>query len=127
MASKAQGNVFADLCPFDLRRDIGFYEYYQIGTADEDDDAEDDEDRSGPKDSRELIQTGMNSPWGLLYQIVKETGWSWHTVLWKVNRSNIMLMMADRSDFKYGKKQEEAIPDTGSNLAQRFKARKGKA
>ena len=68
----------------------------------------------------------MHSPWGLLYQIVKETGWTWHYVLWKVNRANLMLMIADRSQVKYGKKEEEAMPDTGANLAKRFKARKKK-
>ena len=110
-------------CFVDLRRYIGFYEYYQIGAKDESDDTQ-----SGSEAQGELIQTGMHSPWGILYQIIKETGWSLHYVLWKVNRTNLMLMMADRSHVKYGKKtgDEEAIPDTGSNLAKRFKARQAK-
>ncbi|UAB84975.1 hypothetical protein INR75_02795 [Zunongwangia sp. SCSIO 43204] len=43
----------------------------------------------------------MHSPWGMLYQLVHETGWSWHTILWKVTRANLLLMMADRSNFKH--------------------------
>lgn len=58
----------------------------------------------------------------MLYQIIKETGWTWHYVLWKVNRSNLQMMHADGIRLKR-KKKEEAIPDTGKNLAERFKAR----
>ncbi|WP_425628875.1 hypothetical protein [Cellulophaga lytica] len=62
-----------------------------------------------------------------MFQIVKETGWTWHYILWKVTRANIMLMMADRSHFKSGEKQEqEAIPDTGANLLKRYKAKQRK-
>jgi hypothetical protein len=38
--------------------------------------------------------------------IVKETGWSWHDVLWKVSRANWMLMLADRPGFKKAKKKK---------------------
>lgn len=59
----------------------------------------------------------------MLYQIVKETGWSWHYILWKVSRANLLLMLADQSNFKTIKKTEEAKADTGENLYNRFKAR----
>lgn len=66
----------------------------------------------------------MHSPWGLTYQIMKETGLGWHDVLWKVSLANLMLMMADRPNFK--KMEDVAVEDTGSGLAQRFKKRKVK-
>ena len=78
---------------------IGFYKYYQIGTSDEANNTED-----GSTDAGELIQVGINSPWGIFFEIIKETGWSWHDVLWNVNRANLMLMMSDRSRFKENKK-----------------------
>lgn len=71
----------------------------------------------------------MHSPWGVLFEIIKETGWTRHYVLWKVSRANLMLMMADRSRLKYGQKgdAEEAELSTGSSLAKKFNAkRKGK-
>lgn len=70
----------------------------------------------------------MNSPWGILFQIIKETGWTLHDVLWKISRTNIMLMMADRSQARYGKnnEEEEAIEMSGSELLKKYKAEKGK-
>jgi len=69
----------------------------------------------------------MHSPWGVIYQIVKETGWSWHYILWKVSRANIMLMIADRSVFKTKPDGEEkVVEDTGQGLAKRLKARKAR-
>jgi len=57
----------------------------------------------------------MHSPWGLLYQIVKETGWTWHQVLWKVSRTNMLMMMADRPNFI----SKKAAPEkkSGGDLA----------
>jgi hypothetical protein len=70
----------------------------------------------------------MHSPWGIFFQIIKETGWSLHYVLWKISRTNLMLMMADRSQARYGKKDDtdQAIEESGSDLLNRFKANKGK-
>lgn len=71
------------------------------------------------------MQLGLNSPWGILHQIIKETGWSLHYVLWKINRANIMLMMADQSNVTSIKPgEEEAIPQTGKDLAARFNNKK---
>ena len=66
----------------------------------------------------------MHSPWGMLHQIVSETGWTWHYILWKVSRANIMLMMADRSNFKNEKDQVKK--ETGADLANRIKNKRGK-
>lgn len=63
----------------------------------------------------------MHSPWGMLYQIVHETGWSLHYLLWKVSRANIMLMMADRSNFKHLKPEDQVKPESGADLASRLK------
>lgn len=54
---------------------------------------------------------GMHSPWGIIQQIVKETGWTWHYVLWQVSWVNIMLMMADRPGFR--RLGDEINPITG--------------
>ncbi|MDO6808084.1 hypothetical protein Q4603_05675 [Zobellia galactanivorans] len=66
----------------------------------------------------------MHSPWGMLYQFMKETRWSLNDLLWKVTLVNLMLMMADRPNYK--KREEVALPDSGKNLAARFKQRKKK-
>ena len=58
----------------------------------------------------------MHSPWGIPYQLVHETGWSWHTILWKVSRANLMLMMADRSNFKHTEEIDDAQPGTINDL-----------
>jgi len=60
----------------------------------------------------------------MLHQIISETGWTWHYVLWKVSRANIMLMMADRSTVKSVKKEDEVIEASGKDLAARIKSKK---
>lgn len=58
----------------------------------------------------------------MLYQIVKETGWSWHYVLWKISRANILLMVADQSNVKsVAEGEEEPIKASGSALASKYK------
>lgn len=57
----------------------------------------------------------------MLYQIVKETGWKWHYVLWKVSRTNLYLMWADRPNFK---RSEEVVQRVdGKGLADRIMAK----
>jgi len=51
----------------------------------------------------------------MLYQFAKETGWSMHDILWKVSRPNLLLMMADRPNFK--KKGEVVEKGEGKELA----------
>src|SRR5690606_19803607 len=71
----------------------GFYDYYQIHQGVEDYVP----GESGPKEKEgELVPYGMHSPWGIIQQVIKETGWTWHYVLWRVSWANIMMMMADR-------------------------------
>ena len=68
----------------------------------------------------------MHSPWGYLYQIVHETKWSMHEVLWKVSRANLLLMMADRPNFKHIKKEDQVVEESGADLAKRLKQQRGK-
>lgn len=60
----------------------------------------------------------------MLYQIVHDTGWSWHYILWKVSRANLLLMMADRSNFKHIKGEEAEIEESGADLFNRMKSKK---
>ena len=61
----------------------------------------------------------MHSPWGTIYQIVKETGWSWHEVMWKVSRLNIRMMMADRPGFKREKNRVKKV--NGKQMAEHYR------
>ena len=38
---------------------------------------------------------GSHSPFGFVWQIASQTGWSVHYILWKVPYSTLLLMMAD--------------------------------
>jgi len=49
-----------------------------------------------------------------------------HEILWKVSRANLMLMMADRPNFKHVKKEDQVIKETGADLKNRFKPKSGK-
>jgi hypothetical protein len=99
-------------------RHCGFYEYYQIGETDEDHAAESgSEDRPG-----ELIRKGMHSPWGMLFEIIKQTGWTWHYVLWKVSRANLLLMIADQAYIKT-KKEPKVKEGNGASLFQKIKSK----
>lgn len=59
----------------------------------------------------------MHSPWGVLHQVIKETGWTWHYILWRVSWVNIMMMMADRSGFK--KAGEQVTKVSKEEIAER--------
>jgi hypothetical protein len=61
----------------------------------------------------------MHSPWGAIYPIMKETGWSKHYILWRISWINVQLIMADapgiRSKTKADKKKV-----TGKQAAEMF-------
>jgi hypothetical protein len=65
----------------------------------------------------------MNSPFGMLYQVVKETGWTMHYILWKVSWNTIMLMLADRPSFS--KAKEEVKKGNVSDLKNLIKQKYG--
>lgn len=48
-----------------------------------------------------------------------------HAALWKINRANILMMVADQAGYKYQTEEEKkAKVSTGKDLAARLKARK---
>lgn len=53
----------------------------------------------------------MNSPWGIEYNIIKQTGWTRHYVLWGESWINIRLMLADAPVFKNVPKQGKELED----------------
>lgn len=59
----------------------------------------------------------------MLFEIVKETGWTLHYILWKINRANLYLMLADRSRFEKTEKQEKdnVVQESGHDFAARHK------
>jgi|TARA_Y100000782_G_C10014111_1_gene194130 hypothetical protein len=45
-------------------------------------------------------------------------------MLWKVSRANLLLMMADRANFKHVKREDQIIEDTGASLFNKIKSGK---
>lgn len=69
-----------------------FYKYYQIGGADESDEAEDE-----PKKEGELRTEyeGSHSLFGFVWQIASATGWSVRYILDGVNYQALIMMLSD--------------------------------
>lgn len=69
-----------------------FYTYYQIGGADESDEAEDE-----PKKEGELRASyeGSHSLFGFVWQIADKTGWSVRYILDGVNYQTLIMMLSD--------------------------------
>jgi hypothetical protein len=65
---------------------------------------------------------GLHSPWGMLFEIIKQTGWTWHYVLWKVSRANLLLMIADQAYIKT-KKEPKVKEGNGASLFQKIKSK----
>lgn len=85
-----------------------FSELYQIafGHADNDADESDlSQDEEGVKSGH---VEGSHSPFGLIYQIAKDTGWSVEYIL-KLPYVTLVLMMADAPRYVSGKKKDEPI------------------
>jgi len=75
---------------------MGFFAYYQISLDYEDDTTEESE----PRGSGELISESFHSPWGLIFSIARETGWTSNYILWHVTWANLQLMIADAPRLK---------------------------
>ena len=76
-----------------------FYKYYQIGGADESDEAE-----TEPTEKGEL-KSGYepsHSPFGFLWQIADATGWSIDYILHKVNYQTLIMMLSDAPRYRSG-------------------------
>lgn len=85
-----------------------FYRYYQIGRSGESDEAEEE-----PKEERELTSEyeGSHSPFGFVWQIASETGWSVDYILNGVNYQTLIMMLSDAPHYvskkKNGKPKDE--------------------
>jgi hypothetical protein len=49
----------------------------------------------------------MNSPWGLEWMILKETGWTRKYLLWGESWINIQMMLADAPSYKKVKTEQK--------------------
>ena len=83
-----------------------FYTYYQIGGADEPDEAEDE-----PKKEGELRASyeGSHSLFGFVWQIAGATGWSVDYILTGVNYQTLIMMLSDAPRY-VRRKAKEAVP-----------------
>ena len=85
-----------------------FYEYYQIRGTDESDEAE-----TEPRKEGELRTEyeGSHSPFGFVWQIASETGWSVDYILNGVNYQTLIMMLSDAPHYvskkKNGKPKDE--------------------
>lgn len=52
----------------------------------------------------------MNSPWGMIFNLVKETNLTWDFIMWKIGWINIKMMLADAPSYKPGKTEQQAEP-----------------
>ena len=89
-----------------VERPIGFREYYQIGGTDESDDT-----TSEPLKEGELKFEGSHSPFGFVWQIASETGWSVDYILWKVPAQSLLTMIADAPHYRKTKKEDIKAED----------------
>lgn len=51
----------------------------------------------------------MNSPWGIIFNLIKETSLTYHDILWKVSWINIQMMLDDAPRFKSGSSSGDKI------------------
>ncbi len=94
----------------DASWDRPFYAYYQIGGAEEPDEAE-----TEPKEEGELRghTEGSHSPFGFIWQIASATGWSVDYILNGVNYQTLIMMLSDAPRYVSGaEKKEESKNDT---------------
>lgn len=83
----------------------GFYDYYQIPARGK---CAGGESESGePGESTDGRVTGLNSPWGMIWNIVTQSGWTYHNVLWGVSWVNLRMMLADAAQYESGKQGGE--------------------
>ena len=76
-----------------------FYQYYQIGGADESDEAETEPTAKGELRSH---YENSHSPFGFLWQIADATGWSIDYILYKVNYQTLIMMLSDAPRYRSG-------------------------
>jgi len=87
-------------------------QYYQIDRKSADDDAEDaddslSQDEKGVKGRYE----GSHSPFGLVYQIARDTGWTIEYIL-GLPHATLVMMLADAPRYVSGSRQDHEIKIT---------------
>ncbi|QTE36029.1 hypothetical protein J3L18_23235 [Mucilaginibacter gossypii] len=60
----------------------------------------------------------MHSPWGINYSILKELGFTWDYLMWKISWVNVLMMLADAP--RYKSKEKDGV--TEANSFEDFKA-----
>ena len=84
-----------------------FYSYYQIGGADESDEAEDEPKRR--KGELRASYEGSHSLFGFVWQIAGATGWSMDYILTGVNYQTLIMMLSDAPRY-VRRKAKEIVP-----------------
>lgn len=83
----------------------GFYEHYCIPQGDEDDGAEERE--SVESEGVKGYVEGLHSPWGMIWQVATQTGWTLKYILWKVNYPSMIMMSADAGRYVNGERNKK--------------------
>ncbi|MGZ3753579.1 MAG: hypothetical protein ACXVAY_01390 [Mucilaginibacter sp.] len=63
----------------------------------------------------------MHSPWGIEFNIIKETGWTRQYLLWSESWINIQLMLRDAPSYKTKKRENKRVLTTKEELEDFFK------
>lgn len=53
---------------------------------------------------------GSHSPFGLIWQIAAETGWSTKTIMWEIPYPTLLLMMQDAPRWVDGDRKKKSVP-----------------
>lgn len=61
---------------------------------------ESDDTETEPSEEGELKLDGSHSPFGFVWQIAAETGWSVRYILWGVNVQTLLMMLADAPRYR---------------------------
>ncbi len=91
-----------------------FFTYYQIGRADESDEAETEPGRDRELKSR---YEGSHSPFGFVWQIADATGWAVRYILYGVSYQMLIMMLSDAPRYVGGKKSKTNTNTTAEDEA----------
>lgn len=99
-----------------------FYTYYQIGGADEPDEAETEPSSDGELKSG---YEGSHSPFGFIWQVADATGWSVDYILNKVNYQTLIMMLSDAPRYvkKKTKNRTNTAEEEGDEIVGYFRSK----
>ena len=99
--------------------DCAFYEHYQVGGADEPDEAE-----AEPRKEGELrtVYEKSHSPFGFVWQIAAATGWSTGYILEGVNYQTLIMMLADAPRYVRKKSGGKSAEDEAAEIVGFFQS-----